>query len=211
MNDQIRSIAKGEFIVDESIETVEEFSRQIELAVEQSNAKAMGKLFYSDVFLISSATPEMVNVIVRVLGTESYRKMTKGHSLILQYMLNWHEMDRVQHNQLRRAMVDAFPHCEDWMTRFTIIEILGEYDEPDKGLAAMMRLLDRADQLSKRLLPHGIGQAVERLGKSAEAANEGIKTLRKLARDDNPVVSAEAEKALWLIQNPTGKKRNKRR
>jgi hypothetical protein len=121
----------------------------------------------------------ILRFIIDNLSIPKFLEMNVSNKLLLLLLYDWANLSTQQRERLMEPLEQAFFRFVDWMSRFIIVELLGEHFESSKALDALIRLLQSAKGSDIGLIVHGINNW-GKLGSSEEIRQRAERALAKL-------------------------------
>jgi hypothetical protein len=108
-------------------------------------------LMYGDDGVMSEATQKLVTV----LHSDDFRAAPGVWRVLFAIRDDIHRLSSAEKASLVAAMVSAYPYFGDWMSRFTISELMEHFADATT-LQLIVNELANADEDSRKFLPHAL-------------------------------------------------------
>jgi hypothetical protein len=110
---------------------------------------------------------------------------------------NWELLGDEERSRLLITLESLYSRFEDWMSCFTITELLGDRYADRRALEALERLSSTPSAVQRSLIPHGFEHLA--LGADPRVAAEALTRLQAMARDPSEQVRDEVAKSLQKV------------
>jgi hypothetical protein len=172
--------------------------------VEEATALADGGLMQSaaqDFELIALRAdgfpPTLFEWLLERIRMPEFLAMDGSWHLLYIFDSNWELLGDEERSRLLVTLESLYSRFEDWMSCFTITELLGNRYADRRAFEALERLGSTPSDVQRSLIPHGFEHLA--LGADARVAAEALARLQAMARDPSDLVRDEVAKALRKV------------
>ncbi len=139
-------------------------------------------------------------LILTMLKRPEFLEMEGSHYLLKLFEYDWGLLSEPQKARLVPALEEAWPNFKDWLSRFIISELLGEYSADEWAFEALRRLRRLKPDDARVLVPHGFEHIV-RDSSDKDLSKKAFAELLEMRDDQSEDVRGEVMLSLQRLAN----------
>ena len=137
-------------------------------------------------------------LIFKMLEEPKFLELTEAEDLLMIIKINWKKISVSQKQQLLPKLENAYGKFNNWMARFWISELLGEYFADEQAFQALCRLRVLEVEDFRALIPHGLEHIIKDSG-DEELSKKAYGVLLQMRGDSSAQVRDEVEESLQQL------------
>lgn len=139
-------------------------------------------------------------LIIDFLNQQRFLESNGSWHLLFVLETDWELLSESQKERLLPLLETSYPAFSDWMSRFVISELLGQYFANEKAFESLVRLGREAAEGPRALVPHGLEHIVTD-SHNEDLARKAYAELVQMKNDPSEKVRDEVETSLQRIAN----------
>ena len=144
-------------------------------------------------------SPENFNMLTSVLKQTEFLGLEESHCLLYVFFTNWDLLSEEQKNELLLIFEITYPLFKDWMSWFTISEIIGEFYKNSQAFEVLRRLKSIELEHPRSFIAHGLEHIATSSDK--ELAMKAYSELLDMKNDSSERVQYEVQLSIQKLRN----------